>query len=123
MTEEENICPLYLMSFFRNHGIRHELTARYSPQQKGVAERKNRTIMEMARCMLKKKNLPIEFWVEAISCAAYLINRSPTKSLDNITLNEAWFGKKPSVHHLRTFGCLAYSHIPNTLKSKLDDKI
>ena len=51
-----------------------------------------------------------------------LINRSPTKSLDNITPNEAWFGKKPSVHHLRTFGCLAYSHIPSTLRSKLDDK-
>ena len=99
MTEEENICPLYLMSFFRNHDIRHELTAHYSPQQNGVAERKNCKIMEMARCVLKKKNLPIEFWAEVVSCAAYLINRSPTKSLDNITPNEAWFGKKPDVHH------------------------
>lgn len=108
--------------FCQNHGIRHELTARYSPQQNGVAERKNRTIMNMVRCMLKNKNLPACFWAEAVSCAVYLINRSPTKSLKDSTPNEVWYGKKPNVAHLKTFGCLAYSHIPDALRSKLDDK-
>ncbi|GAA0186910.1 hypothetical protein LIER_34198 [Lithospermum erythrorhizon] len=77
--------------FCRNHGIRHELTARHSPQQNGVAERKNRTIMNMARCMLKKKNMPTKFWAEAVSCAVYLINRSPTKNLDDSIPNEVWY--------------------------------
>ena len=78
--------------FCRKSGIKHELTSRYSPQQNGVCERKNRTIMEMARCMLKRKKLPSNFWAEAVSCAAYLINRSPTKSLENCTPHETWYG-------------------------------
>ena len=108
--------------FCRKSGIKHELTARYSPQQNGVCERKNRTIMEMARCMLKRKKLPSNFWAEAVSCAAYLINRSPTKSLENCTPHEAWYGSKPNVHHLKIFGSLAYAHIPDALRNKLDDK-
>lgn len=63
-----------------------------------------------------------EFWVEAVSCAVYLINRSPTKILQNSTPNEQWFGKKPSVSHLKTFGCLAYIHVLDSLRTKLDDK-
>ncbi|KAG6474344.1 hypothetical protein ZIOFF_068270 [Zingiber officinale] len=56
------------------------------------------------------------------SCAIYLINRSSTKRLQNSTPNEAWYEKKPNVTHLKTFGCLAYSHIPDALRTKLDDK-
>ena len=78
--------------------------------------------MEMARCLLKRKNLSQNFWAEAVSCAVYLINRSPTKILKNHTPHEAWYGKKPNVHHLKVFGCVAYSHIPDAMRSKLDDK-
>lgn len=77
--------------------------------------------MDMVKRMLKKKNMPAEFWAEAASCAVYWINRSPTKSLQNSTPNDAWYGRKPNVTHLKTFGCVAYSHIPDSL-SKLDDK-
>ena len=105
--------------FCRNNGIRHELTARHTPQQNGVCERQNRTIMKMARCLLKRKNLSQIFVAEAVSCAVYLINRSPTKILNNHTPHEAWYGKKPNVHHLKVFGCVAYSHIQDAIRSKL----
>lgn len=76
--------------YCRDNGIKHQLTARYTPQQNGVSERKNRTIMEMVRCMLKRKKLQKELWAEAVSCAIYLINRSPTKCLKDCTPHEAW---------------------------------
>lgn len=66
--------------FCQNNGIRHEFTARYTPQQNVVAARKNMTIMDMVCCTLKKKNKPAKFWAEVVSCAVYLINRSFTKS-------------------------------------------
>ncbi|KAL4383581.1 hypothetical protein GQ457_15G010250 [Hibiscus cannabinus] len=80
-----------------------------SPQQNGVAERKNRSILNMARSMPKAKNMPKEFWAEAV----YLSNRSPTKNVDNVTPQEAWSGRKPSVRHIRVFGSIAYAHVPD----------
>ncbi|KAA0038926.1 integrase [Cucumis melo var. makuwa] len=109
-------------NFFKEQGIHHQMTARMTPQQNGVAERKNRTIMEMARSMLKAKNLPNEFWGDAVACTVYILNRAPTKSVPGMTPYEAWCGEKPSVSHLRVFGSIAYSHIPNQLRGKLDDK-
>ncbi|TYK05177.1 integrase [Cucumis melo var. makuwa] len=106
----------------KEQGIHHQMTARMTPQQNGVAERKNRTIMEMARSMLKAKNLPNEFWGDAVACTVYILNRAPTKSVPGMTPYEAWCGEKPSVSHLRVFGSIAYSHIPNQLRGKLDDK-
>ncbi|KAA0053129.1 integrase [Cucumis melo var. makuwa] len=109
-------------NFFKEQGIHHQMKARMTPQQNGVAERKNRTIMEMARSMLKAKNLPNEFWGDAVACTVYILNRAPTKSVPGMTPYEAWCGEKPSVSHLRVFGSIAYSHIPNQLRGKLDDK-
>ncbi|MCO5553831.1 hypothetical protein L7F22_007357 [Adiantum nelumboides] len=94
----------------------------YTPQQNGVAERKNRSLMEMARCMLKAKSLPHKLWMEAVACAAHVLNRCPTRALKNITPYESWYDRKPSVSYLRVFGCLAYAHIPQQLRRKLDDK-
>jgi hypothetical protein len=87
--------------------------ARYTPQQNGVAERKNQTIMNMARTLLKEKSLSITFWVEAVACSVYLLNRSPTTSLKMKVPQEAWSGTKLNVAHLRTFRCIAYDHIPS----------
>lgn len=64
------------------HGIKHQLTARYTPQQNGVAERKNKTIMEMARTIRKTKDLPKNFWGYAVDTAVYLLNGCPTNSLN-----------------------------------------
>lgn len=92
--------------FLESGGIRRHLTVPYTPQQNGVAERANRTLVEMARCMLLSSNLHESLWGEAINTAVYLRNRSPTKLL-SLTPYEALCGVKPTVHHLRIFGCKA----------------
>jgi hypothetical protein len=97
-------------------------TARYTPQHNGVAERKNQTIKNMARTLLKEKNLSNIFWAEVVACSFYLLNRSPTTSLKMKVPQEAWSGTNLNVAHLRTFGCIAYAHIPSELRKKLDDR-
>ena len=109
------------ISFCEEHGIHRQLTASYSPQQNGVAERKNRSLVEMAKSMLKAKELPNNFWAESVHTAAYILNRSPTSSLHDMTPFEAWNGWKPKVNHFKVFGCLAYVHVPSQKRQKLDD--
>lgn len=81
------------IKFCKEHGIHKQFTTRYMPQQNGVAERKNRTIMEMERSILKAQHLSNEYWVEAIACVTYIINRCPTKSVINMILKEEWSGR------------------------------
>jgi hypothetical protein len=78
--------------------------------------------MNMARTLLKEKSLSKRFWVEAVACSVYLLNRSPTTSLNMKVPQEAWSGTKLNVAHLRTFECIAYAHIPSELRKKLDEK-
>jgi hypothetical protein len=94
----------------------------YSPQQNGVIERRNRTVVATARSMLKAKGLPGWFWGEAVNAIVYVPNMCQTKSVDGMTLFEAWHGRKPAVHHLRTFGCIMY--VRNTMShlKKLEDR-
>ena len=106
----------YLVS----EGVRHELTVPKSPQQNGVAERCNRTLVEMTRAMLTGSSLPQSLWAETLSTAVYLRNRSPTKAVTGMTLYEAFNGEKPDVGHLRSFGCAAYAHIAKDERKKLD---
>ncbi|MCO5594752.1 hypothetical protein L7F22_048785 [Adiantum nelumboides] len=108
--------------FLGKKGIKHQCTMPYTPQQNGVAERKNRSLMEMARCMLKAKSLPHKRWMEAVACAAHVLNRCPTRAFKTITPYESCYDRKPSVSYLHVFGCLAYAHIPQQLRGKLDDK-
>ena len=108
--------------FCSTHGITRQLTAAYTPQQNGVAERKNRTIMNMVRSMLSEKQMPKEFWAEAANWSSHILNRCPTTALENMTPQEAWTGCKPRVDHFRVFGCLAHVHVPDQKRTKLDDK-
>eukprot|EP00253_Pinus_taeda_P028656 PITA_28656 len=110
------------LRFCRENGIHKQFTTRYTPQQNGVAERKNRTIMDMARSMLKEKQLPNDYWAEVVNCAAYILNRCPTKVVMNRVPEEAWSGRKQGVTHMKVFGCVAYAHIPDQLRRKLDSK-
>lgn len=110
-----------LKSFYDQEGIKSQLTAAYSPQQNGVAERKNRSLQEMATCMLADAGLDKRFWGEAVSTATYLQNRLPSRSVDK-TPYEKWFGSKPTLSHLRVFGSTAYVHIPDVKRGKLDNK-
>jgi transposase InsO family protein len=109
-------------SFCELHGIRRQLTAAYTPQQNGVAERKNQMIMNMVRSMLVKKSIPKTFWPEAVNWSVHVLNRSPTLAVKNITPQEAWSKVRPSVNHFRIFGCIAYAHVPDKRRTKLDDK-
>ena len=108
--------------FCESERIIHEVTPPYTPQHNGVAERKNRTLLNMVRSMLKSKNLPKYLWGEAVNTAAYILNRSPTKKVENMTPEEAWTGVKPCVSHLRVFGSICYRHVLDQVRTKLDDK-
>jgi len=109
-------------SYCEERGICRPLKAPYSPQQNGVAERRNRTILYIGRSMLKSKNMPKEFWAEAAEYAVYILNQCPTRSIRNKTPQEVWTGKKPSVSHLRVFGSIAHAHVQDQKRTKLDDK-
>jgi hypothetical protein len=76
----------------------------------------------MTRSMLKEKGLPKQFWAEAIACSVYLLNWYQTKSVKNMTPQEAWSGYKPSVAHLQIFWCVAYAQVPEVKRRKLDDR-
>jgi hypothetical protein len=102
--------------------MERQLTVAYSPQQNGVAERKNRTIVEMARTMMKEMDIPVEFWAEAVNTAVYVQNRCFTTSLANLTPFEAFTGRKPSIKHLKVFGCVCYTHVPAHMRQKFDKK-
>jgi hypothetical protein len=78
------------------------------PQQNGVVERKNRTLVEMARTMLDEHRTPRCFWIDAISTAYYISNRIFLRKILYLTSFELHFGRKPSVSHLRPFGCKCF---------------
>lgn len=110
------------VEFCKTHGISRQLTAAYTPQQNGVAERKNRTIMNTVRSMLAEKKIPKMFWPEAVKWCVHIQNRSPTVAVKEKTPEEAWSGVKPTVNYFRIFGCIAHVHIPDQKRSKLDSK-
>ena len=109
-------------NYCKNNGIKREHTIPYTPQQNGVAERKNRTLMEMARCMLHARNMDPKFWVEDVNLESYIINRSPTIVAKHKTPKETWSGRKPTIGHFNVFGCDAYVHIREEKMKKLDKK-
>ncbi|MCO5556773.1 hypothetical protein L7F22_010325 [Adiantum nelumboides] len=76
----------------------------------------------MARSMIKAKGLPDSFWVEAINTAVYILNRSYTKAVKDMTPLQAFYGKKPSVSHFGIFGSDCYVHVPNASRTKWDAK-
>lgn len=112
-----------MADFFKSKGIQHEKTNAYTPQENGVSERMNRTVVEMARCLLHDAGLANKYWGDAVLHAAYILNRVPTRALNtNTTPYEAYTGHKPSLATLRIFGCKAYVHVPDEKRKKLDPK-
>jgi len=106
--------------FRTREGIRREWTAPYKPEQNGVAERKNRTIVEATTAMLYDQDMPKFLWAEACNTAVYVQNRAPHRALGKITPKSVFTGKKPKVSNFRRFGSLAYYHIPEEKRKKLD---
>nr|GEZ00758.1 ribonuclease H-like domain, reverse transcriptase, RNA-dependent DNA polymerase [Tanacetum cinerariifolium] len=108
--------------YCKENGIARQLTAPYSPQKNRVVERRNKTIMSTTRCMMKATNMPQNLWAEAVRHAIYILNRVPTKALDDITTCEAIKQRKPNLENLRVFGCIAYAKVPSQRLTKLDDR-
>ena len=79
----------------------------------------NRTIMNMVRSMVFFKNVKLMFWGDAVKCAAYLRNRSPSNSVNDKTPHEMWFGHLPLIRHLRVLGSTCYALIPKEQRNKL----
>ena len=94
----------------------------YTPQQNGVAERKNRSLKEMATYLLQAKNLPPSLWAEAVNCASYIHNRVPHKSVVGTTPFEALHGNKPNVSHLIFFGSKSLAQIPLDKRKAFQDQ-
>ena len=107
--------------FCLQHGIIHQTTAPYSPQQNGVAERKNRTLKDMMNAMLISFGLPQNLWGEAILSANYILNKLPRKKTKK-TPYELWKGKMPSYQFLKVWGCLAKVAVPNLKRIKIGSK-
>ncbi|GJY34691.1 putative ribonuclease H-like domain-containing protein [Tanacetum coccineum] len=100
--------------FCEMKGIRREFSVARTPQQNGVAERKNRTLIEAARTMLADSKLPTTFWAEAVNTACYVQNRVLVIKPHNKTPYELFLGRKPALSFMRPFGC------PVTILNTLD---
>ncbi|KAJ9544944.1 hypothetical protein OSB04_024651 [Centaurea solstitialis] len=97
-----------LDSFLDSVGITHTFSAARTPQQNGVVERKNRTLVEAARTMLTFSKLPLHFWAEAVASACFTQNRSLITKRFMKTPYELVYNRPPSIKFLRVFGCECY---------------
>uniref|UniRef100_A0A803P7G2 Retrovirus-related Pol polyprotein from transposon TNT 1-94 n=1 Tax=Cannabis sativa TaxID=3483 RepID=A0A803P7G2_CANSA len=104
----------------REFGIERHKSAPRTPQQNGLAERMNITLIEKVRCMLKGAGLERRFWEEAVKIACYLVNRSPSDAIGFKTPQEMWTCQAPSLENLRMFECIAYAHVK---QDKLQPKV
>jgi len=107
--------------YLEETGIKAQYSMPGEPQQNGVAEHYNRTLMDMVRSMLSYSTLPMELLMEALKTAAHKLNRVPSKSVPK-TPYELWFGKKPMLNYLRVWGYPAEAKLFNPQQKKLDDK-
>lgn len=112
-----------MKTILKDSGIFHERSAPHTPQQNGVSERMNRTVMEMARSMLSMSRLDKSFWFDAVLAAVHVRNRLPHKANEGKTPIEVFTGVKPDVSYMKVFGCLAYVMIQDGMRTKLDSKV
>jgi hypothetical protein len=110
-----------LKEYLKKEGITHQFMESYTPQQNGVAERKNRSLIEMAKCMLQDADLHNRFWGKAVCTAAYLQHRLPSRSITK-TPYQHCYGSKPDISRIRIFGSKVYSLIPKQVRRKWDDR-
>jgi len=104
--------------YLKSKGIQHEPTIAYTPEQNGVAERLNRTLVEAAQSMIFHAGLNSNYWGEAVATAAYIRNRT-VATVTGETPYERWYVKRANVSNLKVFGCV---HVSDSLRQKLDKK-
>jgi len=112
-----------LFEYLQAHRIQRQFTYSSTPQQNGVAERKNRHLAETCRSMLHAKNVQPRFWAECMKTVVYVINRLPQVRLGFISPYQKLWNVRPVVSHFRIFGCVCYVFVPDHLRSKLDKKV
>ncbi|KAI3767934.1 hypothetical protein L2E82_18363 [Cichorium intybus] len=110
------------VDYCANQGIRMQKTVPETPQQNGVAERMNRTLNERAKSMRLHAGLPKMFWADAVSTAAYLINKGPSVPIGFKIPEEEWQGRDISLKHLKVFGCVSYVKVKDSERDKLEAK-
>jgi hypothetical protein len=113
---------LQVEEYLEEEGIKHEFFAPYTPQQNGVVERKNRTLIDMARTMLGEFKTPERFWLEAVNTACHAINRVYLHRLLKKTSYELLTGNKPNVSYFRVFGSKCYILVKKGRNSKFAPK-
>lgn len=113
--------PESFTKYCEDNGIIHQRTAPYSPQMNGIAERKNRTYIDMINSVLLNASLPYNLWGEALFTACHINNRVPFKKLKKSPY-EIWFGRKPNLNYFRVWGCISYYKVPESNKTKLGPK-
>jgi transposase InsO family protein len=113
---------LNVEEYLDEEGIKHELSAPYTTQQNSIVERKNRTLIEMARIMLDEYKIPDSFWAEAINTSCRAVNRLYLQKYLGKTPYEILTGNKPKVHYFRVFGCKCYILNKKTKSSKFAPK-
>lgn len=111
-----------VLAILQEHGIQHQRTVPFTPEQNGSAEREMRTIVEAARTMLQAKQLPNRLWAEAVNTAVYVLNRTGTSSLPNQTPYQVWLQKNPDVRSFHAFGSVVFVHVPKEKRQKWDAK-
>lgn len=115
-------CSREFEKYLKEQGIVHQKTNAYTPQQNGLCERMNRSVVEKARCLLFDADLNKKFWAEAVNTSVYLRNRSVVTGLNDKTPYEVWTGEKPNLSHLRVFGSAVMVHVPKEKRLKWDRK-
>ena len=118
----ESTAAKNLRSIVQKNGIKREKTIPNTPQQNGVVERKNRTLIDMARTMLGEFKTPERFWSEAVNTVCHAINRVYLHRLLKKTSYELLTGNKPNVSYFRVFGSKCYILVKKGRNSKLAPK-
>ena len=113
-------CSEEFKKFLKKKGILHEVTVPACPEQNGIAERMNRTLVESSRCMMFKAGLSTNYWGEAVLTAAFIRNRMISRT--GVTPYERWYGKRPNLRHMRVFGCVGYALKQENDRKKWDKK-
>ena len=120
-TSEVGQIPGPFKKLLESKGICTQYTMPGSPHQNGIAERRNRTLMEMVRSMVNDSSVPVSLWMYALRTTAYILNRVPSKAVPK-TPYELWTSRKPSLRHLHVWGCQAEVRIYNLHEKKLDSR-